>query len=193
MNNNFKVRYNNNMNIRRYTKYLGIGLSVMLLIFIFIFFLLLYPLKHTALIDKYAKEYDVDSYIIASIINAESSFNKKAVSKAGAVGLMQVLPQTAKWICKQNGEEYSLEKLKDANFNIRVGTYYLKYLITKFKNLDVAICAYNAGEGVVGEWLKNEDYSDDNKTLKTIPYLETRNYLKAVKSGLLVYKFRLTI
>lgn len=181
------------MNIRRYTKYLGICLSVMLLIFIFIFFLFLYPLKHTAIIDKYAREYNINNYIIASIINAESSFNKKAVSKAGAVGLMQVLPQTAEWICKRQGENYSLDKLKEVNFNINIGTYYLKYLIDKFKNLDVAICAYNAGEGVVGEWLKNKEYSDDSKTLKTIPYSETKNYLKAVKSGLSVYKFRFTI
>ena len=181
------------MNIRRYAKYLGICLSVMLLIFIFIFFLYLYPLRHTAIIENYAKKYNVDSNIIASIINAESSFNNRAVSSAGAVGLMQVLPQTAQWVCKKQGESYYPEKLIDANFNINVGTYYLKYLINKFKNLDIAICAYNAGEGVVSEWLKNEEYSDDNKTLKTIPYPETKNYLKNVKSGLKVYKFRLAI
>ena len=72
--------------------------------------------------------------------------------------------------------------------NIKIGTYYLSYLIEKFNDLKVAICAYNAGEGTVSSWLSNSNYSRDKKTLETVPYKETANYLEKVLRNLKVYQ-----
>ncbi|MBO7528110.1 MAG: lytic transglycosylase domain-containing protein, partial [Clostridia bacterium] len=159
---------------------------------IFLIFLLnifIFPFKYKKQINYYSKAYNVKQELVFAIIKAESNFNENAKSSKGAVGLMQILPSTAKWIALKIGQdEYDLF---DVNINIKFGTYYLNYLIKKFKYEDVAICSYNAGEGIVKSWLNCEDYSDDQKQLKIIPYAETRNYLKKVNYYKSIYKSRL--
>ncbi len=175
-----------------------------------------YPLRYEKEILSASQEFGVKPEIIASIINAESKFKSNAVSNKGAVGLMQILPSTAAWAAKQMtqgnskitlasvGDEISFEKvmynpetkegeLLEINTNIRIGTYYFSYLLTKFKNLKIAICAYNAGEGTVKNWLKSEKYSKDGKVLKEIPYKETKNYLEKVLTNINIYEKKFEI
>lgn len=178
------------MNTNKYVKLISITALILCVSFVFIFYLHLYPLKHKNTIIKYSNEVNVPSYVVASIINSESSFNSKVVSNKGAVGLMQVLPTTAMWVCEKLGEDYEYEKLFKPEFNIKIGTHYLSYLITKFNNLDTAIVAYNAGEGIVSKWLKIAQYSDNGEQLTTIPYNESKNYLNKVKNGFNVYRVR---
>ena len=178
------------MNIKRYTKYLCVVICFVV-IFIFIFFFNAYPLKYKDQIKIYSKEANLKSALIASIINAESSFNTNAVSSKGAIGLMQIIPQTAKWVCEKNKIEYSYNKLFNAKYNIQIGCLYFSYLLNKFADEHTAICAYNAGEGTVANWLKNEEYSANGITLDKIPYIETKNYLSKVKVGINVYNLRL--
>ena len=186
----------------------ALSVSLAILFFIGLFFLIfgynkvMYPLKYKEQIISAGGEFGVDADLIASVINAESGFDEMAVSNKGAVGLMQLLPSTAEWTIekmrKQNIDipSYSVEELYNGtkeselfspDVNIRIGTFYLCYLIKKFENLDVALSAYNAGEGNVQGWLKNEEFSSDQKTLKKIPYKETENYVKKVKLNLKIY------
>ena len=179
------------MNVRIYSKYLSLTILSLCVVFAFIFLLNLYPLKYKSIIKNYSNMYGVSGEIVASLINAESSFDKNSVSDKGAVGLMQIVPKTAQWLAGKEGLEYSYDRLFDAEYNIRLGVSYLKYLINKFEVLDTAIVAYNAGEGNVSRWLEYEQYSEDGKVLKKIPFKESENYLKKIKNSLGIYKIRL--
>ena len=147
-----------------------------------------YPLKYKDSILEASEKYDVEPYLVASIINSESSFNKDAVSHKGAIGLMQVMPSTASMVAKQlKLSEYDLF---DEQTNIKIGTYYLSTLLSYFGNLSVAICAYNAGPTRVKSWLQNEQFSTDGKTLVNIPYVETQKYLANVLKNIKFYQNR---
>lgn len=178
------------MNTKKYVRLISITALILCVGFVFIFYLFLYPLKHKGTIIKYSNETHIPAYVIASVINTESSFNRKAVSDRGAVGLMQILPSTAEWVCDKIGEEYDYNKLFIADFNIKVGSHYLAYLINKFNNLSTAIVAYNAGEGTVGKWLKISEYSNNGVSLEIIPYKESKDYLNKVICALDVYMIR---
>ena len=154
--------------------------------FAFIINRYLYPLKYKEVVIENADLYGLDRALVFATIKVESSFDKNAQSNKGAVGLMQITLSTAEYIAKRlNINEYDLQ---DENINVRFGCYYLRYLIDKFKNIETAICAYNAGEGNVSKWLKDSDYSDDGITLKTIPFKETEEYLKKIVKTFEKYK-----
>lgn len=162
--------------------------SVLCVVVVFVFVLfnvILFPKKYTQYVDSYAKKYDVEQSLVYSIIRAESNFNPKAKSVAGAVGLMQILPSTASWIAsKLNHADYYENQLYSPETNIEFGCYYLNYLFSKFKDTDVVVCAYNAGEGVVKKWLNEEGKLDESK----VTYPETLEYLHKVKQGLKFYE-----
>ena len=147
-----------------------------------------YPLKYKDYILEASKQYNVEPYLVASIINSESSFDKCVVSQKGAVGLMQIMPSTASMVAKQlKLSEYDLF---DEQTNIKIGTYYLSTLLSYFGDLSVAICAYNAGPTRVKSWLENEEFSGDGKTLDSIPYAETQRYLANVLKNIKFYQNR---
>lgn len=179
------------MNVKNHSKYLAIMAIIFCLIFIFIFFFKLYPLKYKNCINEASNLYGINKAIIASVINTESGFNKNAQSSKGAVGLMQIMPQTAKWVAEKENIELQENDLFVPEINIKIGTYYLKYLINKFQVLDTAIIAYNAGEGNVLNWLKDKTYSKDGKTLSYVPFKESEKYLKKVKNSIGIYKLRM--
>ena len=143
-----------------------------------------YPLKYKDEIIAAAGEYNINPAVVAALINAESGFDKNAVSRQGAVGLMQIMPSTAKWCAQKLGIEYSENDLFDPEYNIKIGAYYLSYLLQKFGSEKLALCAYNAGEGNVIKWL--------NENRKDIPFSETRGYVPRVLFNKRVYfsKFR---
>ena len=151
----------------------------------------MYPLKYKNYIISYANEYNVDCALVASMINVESGFDKNAISQKGAKGLMQITDKTAIWLCEKLKEGYEPQKLFDAEFNIKLGTYYMSYLLEKFKDTDTALASYNAGEGTVKVWLENKSYSLDGKTLDSIPYKETDEYVKKVHNNLKRYQKKL--
>ena len=136
------------------------------------------------LVEKYSEKYGLEKELVLAVIKAESDFQETAVSKSGALGLMQIIPRTAKWIATEFNELYEKQKMFEPETNIKYGCFYLNYLFDKFKKQDVVICAYNAGEGVVRDWL------DENGNLikEKISYEETRNYLKKVSEYYENYK-----
>ncbi len=151
-----------------------------------------YPVKYQEEIAKYADSYSLDRTMVASLINEESSFNPNAVSKTGAIGLMQITPSTGYFVASQLGEtNYDDSKLFDPETNIKYGCYYLKYLREKFVDTKVVLTAYNAGETTVRLWLKNKEYSTDGVTLSKVPYNVTDNYTTRILTGMSHYSNRI--
>jgi soluble lytic murein transglycosylase len=112
------------------------------------------PLRHDDIIRQQAEEKDLDAALIAAVINEESSFRNDQTSQAGALGLMQVTPATARAIAEQSGGvAFRVGDLSDPDINIRYGTYHLRDLLDAYDgNLIAALAAYNAGSGNVDEW-----------------------------------------
>ncbi|HEY6672649.1 MAG TPA: lytic transglycosylase domain-containing protein [Solirubrobacterales bacterium] len=133
------------------------------------------PLRHEDIIRQQAAEKGVPPDLIAAVIYSESRFRDQT-SKAGARGLMQITPATAKLIEKlSGGQTFKFEDLSDPDINIRYGTFFLRYLIEKFGGNDVAaLAAYNAGENNVVAW------GGSNLRLDDIPFPETRGYVEDV-------------
>ncbi len=145
----------------------------------------IFPLKYTEEVEFASDKTGLDSATILSVINVESHFNKNAISPKGAVGLMQVLPTTADEIVKNlNLGDYDLE---NPQTNIYIGSVYLAQLLNKFKDLKIALCAYNAGPANVKSWLSDEKYSSDGTTLEKIPFAETENYLQKFQKNFKYY------
>ena len=145
-----------------------------------------HPLEYTEYIEKYAEQYKVPRELIYAIIKTESDFESNAVSSAGAVGLMQLMPSTFTDITENFlYENLDVGMLYDPETNIRYGVFYLSWLKTNFDDWDCVIAAYNGGIGNVTKWLKDSNYSEDGKTLiiKNIPFEETRNYVKKVNKA----------
>ena len=151
----------------------------------------LYTVKYYNYIEKYSAMYDLDKYLVMSVIKAESNFDKDAVSVKDARGLMQITPLTANWIAEQiNLIEFSLDKLNDPEINIFMGCWYLNNLRKEFNGDYVLILsAYNAGRGNVNKWLKNEEFSKDGKKLDYIPFKETELYIKNIGLNYNIYKY----
>lgn len=145
------------------------------------------PIKYKALIQRYAQEYEIDELLVLSVIKTESNFDNRALSSAGAKGLMQITDETFEWLQSKTGEEYSPEALYEPEVNIRYGTYYLSLLLKQFEIRDTALAAYNAGPGRVSSWLAQPKYSKDKRTLDVIPFGETRYYVTKVNRAIRLY------
>lgn len=150
-----------------------------------IFFVKDYPLRYKDEILLYADTYSVPADLVCAVINVESGYDPDAESSAGAVGLMQILPNTAEEIAwRLDIEAYNL---LDPATNIRFGTYYLSYLYGVFGNWETAAAAYNAGIGNVTNWLSDLEYSADGITLIKIPFTETASYVRRISTGRKAY------
>ncbi len=140
---------------------------------------LFYPDDYSNFIEEYSEKYSVPADLIYATIKAESNFDKKAKSEAGALGLMQMLPSTYKWLAEEKlDEKYKENGLYDPETSIKYGTYYLSYLHARFGSWELASIAYNWGEGNLSKWLKENDYKDGD--YEKIPVGETRKYIEKI-------------
>lgn len=148
---------------------------------------MVYPIFYSDEINKYAHELKLSPYLFLSLVREESHFNKNAKSSVGALGLSQLMPDTANFIEK---EKVSKETLLNSNENIRIGMNYFDYLIKLFNGSEyLAILAYNAGPGNVRKWLNDPNVKTDDidEFVENIPYLETKNYIKKILSSYWIY------
>lgn len=137
-----------------------------------------YPVSYVDLIRKNASEFSLDPYMVLSLMRIESSFKPDAKSNLGALGLMQIMPDTGAWIAHKLDldDEYSEEQLFDEETNVRFGCWYIDFLKKRFNSYEKAmICAYNAGHGTLSKWLENESYTQ-NGELNVIPNSDVQNY-----------------
>ena len=139
-----------------------------------------YPLHYSTNIRVYAQQDQLDPALLAAVIEAESKFNPEARSDAGAVGLMQLTPSTAKGIAQYTGgSRFRLSDLTNPDINIRYGAWYLGHLLAKYKNERLALAAYNAGQENVDSWLRAHE---------GIQFSETRDYVSKVERLQKIYR-----
>lgn len=151
-----------------------------------------YKTGYREYVEKYAAEYHLQPAFVAAVISCESSYNKDAVSRLGARGLMQFMPDTGSWIAgKLKLSGYTDDSLFDPEINIRFGCWYLNYLSGLFQgDPTVVACAYHAGQGNVRNWVKK--YSTDGVTidLDTLPdsVNDTKTYVRRVLHAYAIYQ-----
>ena len=126
-----------------------------------------YPLEYESIIQGHARNYDLDPALLASVIYHESKFDADAESGAGAVGLMQLQPETARGIAlRTGGSRFELADLYDPELNVRYGSWYLRHLLDKYgQDVETALAAYNGGQGNVE---------------RGVVFEETRTYVRSV-------------
>lgn len=149
---------------------------------------ILYPKVFIETVTRISKKIDIEPALILAIMREESRFDRKAISPAGALGLMQLMPATAKREAKKIGINIRDEReIFEIEKNISIGSYYLKKLINEFDNIVFAIAAYNAGEKVVHSWIDENKYRQIDEFIEDIPYGETRAYVKRVLTSYFEY------
>jgi soluble lytic murein transglycosylase len=139
------------------------------------------PLRHEDIIRQQARDKQLDPSLIAAVIYAESRFRDQT-SHAGARGLMQITPATARYIAHlSGGTRFEQGDLATPQINISYGTYYLRYLLGRYDHNEVlALAAYNGGEGNVDRWVAQAHTSERALTTAQIPFRETREYVRSV-------------
>jgi soluble lytic murein transglycosylase len=150
----------------------------------------LFPKAYWADLRKYSELNGLDPYLVASLIRQESEFNALALSRANAVGLMQLLPKTGKTVAKQvKLKGYSAPQLYTPAVNLELGTRYFKDMVDKYNGqFEYALAAYNAGTDRVGDWLGQGHYRDPQEFVESIPFTETREYVQAILRNASVYR-----
>jgi soluble lytic murein transglycosylase len=150
----------------------------------------LYPLRYEEAIRTAARHNHLDPALVAAMIYAESRFDPSAHSEQGAVGLMQVLPETAAQIARETGGvAFVPGDLEDPEVNVRYGTYYLRTVLDLFDGDRIAaVAAYNAGAGAVQEWVEEAHAKGRDLRISDIPYPETQAYVRAVLEARRIYR-----
>lgn len=146
----------------------------------------LYPNKYSSFVEKYSDLYGVNKETIFAIIKNESNFENEVSSHKGAKGLMQLMETTANEVAiNLNLEEVDL---LDAQTNIQLGTKYFSILYKKYKSVELALAAYNAGSGNVDKWIEQGIISNTGENIENIPYKETNMYVRKVMHTMEIYK-----
>jgi soluble lytic murein transglycosylase len=142
----------------------------------------LYPLGYLDVVRQYAQQRGTDPYLVLALIREESAFAPRAVSPVGARGLMQLMPQTADLVARENKlPPVASAALDTPEANIRLGAIHLADLLRDNNgNLVLALASYNAGKQAVQRWLQRFGFADEIEFVEDIPYNETRNYVKRV-------------
>ncbi|WP_213166097.1 lytic transglycosylase domain-containing protein [Alkalicella caledoniensis] len=139
-----------------------------------------YPIEYKDVVWENSDKYEVDPYLILALMKVESRFDTDAVSKRGAKGLMQLMPDTALWIAEQNDIEITEFDLYKPEVNIPLAIWYMRQLINQFDDEVVAIAAYNAGRGNVRRWIDEGVWDGTIANSQSIPFGETREYVLRV-------------
>ena len=139
-----------------------------------------YPLRYESIVRAHARNYDLDPAFLAAVIEEESKFRADARSSAGAIGLMQLQPATAKGIAlRTGGNKFVLSDLYVPELNVRYGAWYLHHLMQKYGDEQTALAAYNAGQDNVDRWRRDGE---------RIQFPETRAYVKRVEDLKRIYR-----
>lgn len=148
----------------------------------------LYPRAYSENVSRYAEHYKVPENLAYSIMRAESSFSRSVRSPVGAVGLMQVMPATARFITRDKTENINAAQLTHPELNVNLGLKHLKNLLLRYdNNFMLAIAAYNSGATPVDRWRKKFPVTREDEFIENISYPETREYVKKVLTSLTLY------
>ncbi len=175
----------------RHRRLLAVGLTLAVVVLLCLPFLPriqeaiqreIYPLKYAPQIRADSREFGVDPTLVAGVVYVESRFGYDSESSKGAYGLMQLMPSTAKFISERSGIRGDY---RDPEVNLRMGTWYLSYLESRYpNNKRMALAAYNSGEGRVNVWALRKGFD----IRRDIPYKETRDYVQNVLEAQKTYR-----
>ena len=185
--------------IRVKNKRLIIAIAVILLVIIIIFIFkdkilkIIYPKPYKEIVSTYAEKYNVEENLIFAVMKAESNFDENAVSHKSAIGLMQIMEETADDITTKYGIDIDKENIRqevaDIQNNINIGTKYLSVLLETYGNKEIAVPAYNAGIGNVDKWISQGQITEElNTTNIELRFRGTTRYLKKVIHNYKMYK-----
>lgn len=149
-----------------------------------------FPRGYKDIVGPFAKKYGVDEYLVYSVIREESRFQKDVVSPADAVGLMQLIPPTARTVAREIGiNGFTTEMLTIPRINIEMGIFYLKQVMDKFNgDVELALASYNAGPHRAANWKTRFYGLDKDEFIEEIPFRETRNYIRRILRSYGAYK-----
>lgn len=150
----------------------------------------LFPRAYWTDLKRYSEENSLDPFLVASLIRQESEFNPAAVSRANAVGLMQLLPTTGKQVAKDlKVKHFNPSELYLPQRNLQLGTRYFRTMVDRFGGqFEYALAAYNAGSDRVDDWLGQAKFRDIPEFVESIPFTETREYVQAIMRNAQVYR-----
>jgi soluble lytic murein transglycosylase len=141
----------------------------------------IFPVDYWPLLQKYAKERNLDPFLVAALVAQESNFDPVVVSHANAYGLMQVLPSTGRSYARKLGvKPFSAKRLTEVEVNVRIGTQIFADTIRKFGGVHFALAAYNAGDSRVRAWQREKPGLAQDEFIDDIPFPETQNYVKRI-------------
>lgn len=151
----------------------------------------LYPLRYAEPAVRYAEANRLDPLLLIAVMRVESRFDPGARSREGAMGLMQLMPETARWAAGQMKLPHvDAEELTDPELNLAIGAWYLASLYDEFNGDPVlALAAYNGGAGNVRRWLAEQKWSGHQETIHDIPFPETRSYVRKVLDVYSIYRW----
>jgi soluble lytic murein transglycosylase len=151
---------------------------------------ILYPQPYWDTIKAESAKYNLNPYMVASLIRQESEFNPSAISYANAWGLMQLLPSVGHQLAREEGmAHFETFQLLDPETNIKLGTRYLRQMLDKFGGVEeYALAAYNAGDNRVTDWKAAGPYSGMDEFVESIPFTQTREYVEAILRNEETYK-----
>lgn len=178
-------------------KKLLIFIAIVITLIVFLIFArepilkIMYPRTYEEVISIYSEQYGVDDNLILAVIKAESNFDAEAVSNRNAIGLMQLMEETAVEVAKKSkieiNEDNAKEEIRDVYNNIQIGTIYLSTLLERYGNKEVALAAYNAGIGTVDNWINKGIIKSDGSDIENIPYKETNHYVRKILRDYKIY------
>lgn len=147
-----------------------------------------YPVRFEGEIRQAAGMYGMPPELIAAIVNTESGYDPMARSSVGAMGLMQIMPDTGRWIAGKFDEDggYRDDWLYTPEYSLKYGCWYVHFLLSRYDgSFTNTVAAYHAGQGAVDEWLKNPDLSRDGRVLTDFPETahHTKNYVNKVRKA----------
>jgi soluble lytic murein transglycosylase len=148
-----------------------------------------YPYAYWDIVEPVSQQHDIDPLLVLSVMREESTFDPGAKSGAGALGLMQLMPQTAFHLNRNlHLKLTNASHVWNIKNNIHIGAFYLSTLVKEFGSCAYALAAYNAGEERVRKWIQKGNYKSIDEFIEDIPYSETRKYVKRVMTTLFEYK-----
>jgi soluble lytic murein transglycosylase len=146
-----------------------------------------YALPFEPSIRRWSARAGLDPLLVAGLVHQESAFDPEARSAKNAIGLMQLLPGTARLLARQQKIRYSRFRLTDPDYNVRLGTAYFAQLVKEFGSTEAALAAYNAGEDRVEFWTTGQAYRETAEFVDSIPFSETRQYVQIIARNTEIY------
>ncbi len=173
-----------------------VSILIMLVVFLGIFKnkiqRIIYPKAYKEIVCIYTEKYHIEENLIFAVMKAESNFDNNAISNRNALGIMQIMEDTAKEVARKYDikidSSNARQEILNVQNNINIGTKYLSILLERYKNKEVALAAYNAGIGRVDDWIKNGIIKEDGSDIENIPYKETNNYVRKILRNYKIYQ-----